>query len=162
MKRVFAVAAVFMLLLSSAIAEINLSNMSVAQLIALKEQINNELMSRPQIKSVTVPQGLWVVGKDIPAGTYTLKCPDLGRDEYLMRHCDIQWGKSTPNDGIIKSKDRLGKVEIFNDKNNYYKGGQTTEYVVTFENGTYIYIHPLNNKVIFTTYTGNPDLGFDW
>ena len=56
-----------------ALAEVDLSAMSVDQLIALNKAVVMELMSRKDFKEVAVPAGEYEVGEDIPAGAYTVK-----------------------------------------------------------------------------------------
>lgn len=56
-----------------ALAEIDLSAMSVDELIALNKAVVMELMSRKDFKEVAVPAGEYKVGEDIPAGAYTVK-----------------------------------------------------------------------------------------
>lgn len=57
----------------TAVAEINYDDYSVEELIALKTQITEEITARTKsAKSVSVPAGKYIIGVDIPAGTYTL------------------------------------------------------------------------------------------
>lgn len=53
----------------------DLSSLTYDQLIALRDQINAEIVSRPEWKEVEVPLGQWKVGTDIPAGTYRIYAP---------------------------------------------------------------------------------------
>ena len=64
--------------LSSAVAEINLSSLTYKELLMLRDQLSKELMTRPEWKEVTVPAGDWIVGKDIPAGVYSIIIPKGG------------------------------------------------------------------------------------
>lgn len=73
MKKTLAFALVCLVLLPCvALADVDLSEMNFTQLINLEKQLQREIMSRPEWKEVTVPQGFWTVGVDIPAGTYTI------------------------------------------------------------------------------------------
>ena len=139
MKRIAAFIAVLLLIISPALAEIDLSGMTLEELVVLHEQLN--LILFEQAKSVTVPQGIWLVGKDIPAGTYLIKCEDVGRENFDMRYTLIRWGNSKPTDeGDFPNKDRLGNVSIYNPYNRAYSEGGLTEYVASFEDGMYVYI----------------------
>lgn len=60
-----------------ALAEIDLSAMSVDELIALNKAVVMELMSRKDFKEVPVPAGTYKVGEDIPAGSYTVRAKQL-------------------------------------------------------------------------------------
>ena len=70
MKRIIALCLVTFLVFGCALAE--LSDLSFDELIVANRQIVNEIMSRPEWKETAVPSGEWVVGKDFPAGTYSI------------------------------------------------------------------------------------------
>lgn len=76
MKRSIAtVLAILMLVLPTAFAASDLSGMSVEELIQLKTQIDAELLSRGDLKEFEVPVGVYVIGVDIAAGTYSAEMP---------------------------------------------------------------------------------------
>lgn len=72
-KKFLSVILMLCLLPVIALAEVDLSAMSVDQLIALNKAVVMELMSRKDFKEVAVPAGEYKVGEDIPAGAYTVK-----------------------------------------------------------------------------------------
>ena len=162
MKKTLALFLILALLCPAALAEsVDLSSLSFADLAALRDRCQMEMMKRDEWQEVTVPQGLWEVGAQIPAGTWVIRCADAGRDSFLMRECSLRWGKGKPGDDFNWPwKDEKGDVEIYNPNNENYKGGQITEYVITLEAGDFLYIHPQYNKAVFTPYTGAPSLGF--
>ena len=140
--------------------DIDLSGLSYAELVALKDRINLAMWQSEEWQEVTVPQGIWVVGEDIPAGTWTVRCADVGRRNYLLKSCELEWGDTLDDDGQgVAWSYRYDSVNIYNPYSDDYKG-QVTEYTFTVQAGDYIYIHPLYNKAVFTPYTGKPDLGF--
>ena len=63
---------------------IDLSSMSFDDLIALRYKIDSEILSRPEWKETEVPQGTWVVGEDIPAGSYSIRAKATD-DSVLIR-----------------------------------------------------------------------------
>ena len=64
---------VFALSLGVAVAEdVDLSAMTLDELIALKTAIAGELMNRDEIKEAAIPSGVYVVGQDIPVGSYSI------------------------------------------------------------------------------------------
>lgn len=79
MKRI-ALLLVFLLVISPIPASvanegIDFSDLSLEALIMLKTWINEEIMERTkEMNPVRVPEGMYAIGADIPAGTYTLTC----------------------------------------------------------------------------------------
>lgn len=55
-----------------AVAENDLTELSFTELMELRDQVQREIISRPEWKEVTVPPGDYVVGVDVPAGIYTI------------------------------------------------------------------------------------------
>lgn len=160
MKKLLVLVLVAAILLPAvALADVDLSSLSFKELAELRDRCQIEMMKRDEWQEVTVPAGVWEVGKQIPAGTWLVKCSDTGRNEYLMRYCQIRWGKGMPEDGYWHVGKRSGDVEIYNPNASGYKN-QTSEYVVTLSVGEYVYIHPLYNRAVFMPYTGAPSLGF--
>ena len=163
MKRLIAIIMTIAMLFSfvPALADVDLSDMTTDELIALHEQV--QLMLFEQMKSVTVPQGIWLVGKDIPAGTYLIRCADLGRSEKSLRLCYLLWGTQEPNVyGVFPNNSSLGSILIYNPNSEHYVEGQTSEFILTLEEGYYISVDSSNNRAVFYQYTGTPSFSFDW
>lgn len=77
MKKLLSVILIAVLILPAiALAEVDLSGMSYADLLALRSQVDRELVTRKEWKEVTVPAGEWTVGEDIPEGSYSIKDVD--------------------------------------------------------------------------------------
>ena len=55
---------------------IDLSSLSFDELIAFRERINLAIWDTEEWQEVTVPTGTWEIGKDIPAGHWTIKAAD--------------------------------------------------------------------------------------
>lgn len=75
MKKVLSLLLVVLLValsVPSFASDIDLSSMSFDDLVALKLKVENEIMSRPENKEVSVPAGIYEIGVHIPAGEYTL------------------------------------------------------------------------------------------
>lgn len=136
----------------------DLSGLTFDELAELCTQCQAEMMKRDEWQEVTVPQGNYRVGVDIPAGKWVVRCKDVGRDSAFMQSTEITWGTEKPVDGRVPYP-RKGDVEIFNPNNKFYKG-QLTEYVVELEEGDWVAIDPTYNAAVFTPYTGNTGLGF--
>ena len=58
--------------------EIDVKKYSYKQLELIEKAIRHEMMTRPEWKRVTVPVGIWKVGDDIPAGTYSIRATPEG------------------------------------------------------------------------------------
>lgn len=160
MKKLLSVILATVILTSAAaMADVDLSGMTFDELAALRDQCQAEMMKRDEWQEVVVPQGIWEVGAQIPAGTWVVKCYDSNRNDIFLAECDIFWGPGYPDDGMYwsfgKSK---GKAYIFNPESRYYKG-ELTEYIIKLEKGDYISIGNRCNKAVFTPYTGI-NLGF--
>lgn len=132
---------------------IDLSGLSFDELVELKEQINLAIWECKEWQEVTVPQGVWEVGKDIPAGAWVIRC------------ATASFATITIGSKINESKtgiDYSGFIDMVNvvspESPAYEEGQSLTEYSVTVKNGDVIEID--YSSVLFTPYTGKPDLGF--
>jgi hypothetical protein len=96
-KKILLVAILLVSMTSFALAEqtIDLSQLSYEDLIALKMQVDAEIISRPETNKITVPQGVYTVGVHIPAGEYRIEASGLG----LVFH--LYSGISTDIENII-------------------------------------------------------------
>ena len=71
MKKLLCVLLIVCFLPVFALSE-DLSSMSYDELIDLHRQLVKEIMSRPEWKEVEVPAGKWIIGEDIPEGSYSV------------------------------------------------------------------------------------------
>lgn len=76
MKKILCAVLTMMMFFSFAFAETDLKSMSTEDLQALYTKVVMELLSRTDT-SVTLTQGIWVVGRDIPSGRYNLKADNV-------------------------------------------------------------------------------------
>ena len=77
MKKLITICITFALVLAlipAAFADWDLSDLTFDDLIALRAQVQLEMMSRGEWEEVEVPQGVYKVGEDIPDGSWTIKC----------------------------------------------------------------------------------------
>lgn len=162
MKKLIAVALMFCLLIPAAVAEdIDLSKLSFDELVVLRNKCQTEMMKRDTWQEVTVPQGLWEVGKDIPAGTWTIKCSGIGETNYLLKCTEITISDKLNEykTDVIYSSMKYESFSVYNPNSEYYDG-EATEATITVKKGDYISINIQYNSAIFTPYTGKPNLGF--
>lgn len=92
--------------------EIDLSKYSKEELIELNALIAKEMLDRGFEKQATVPVGKYIIGQDLPAGTYTLK---PAKDGFKIRvysdvnHTgDYEWIHSD----YVSSDEYIGKIEL--------------------------------------------------
>jgi len=156
MKRFFALLLVFLSLAGTVYADtIDLSGMTYDELIALKAKINIAIWNSQEWQEVEVPQGVWKVGEDIPAGHWTVICADG------WRNTEISWGQWLDDDGesISWSGRYSAWNNVYNPKHKYYEVDDgLTEYSFEVRNGEYIIV--ADGNCIFMPYAGKPDLGF--
>lgn len=133
--------------------DIDLSGLSYAELVALKDRINLAMWESDEWQEVIVPQGVWIVGEDIPAGHWTMK--PAGNSVIL------NIGDRLGPDGIsISSYSSIWVNEFIVSSNSptFDQFNHRDEFSYELENGHYIII--TGSSVVFTPYTGKPDLGF--
>ena len=98
-RRLLCLLFVFLLLIPAALADkIDLSSMTDDEIVALLNQVNDEVVSRGINKTATLPQGSYIGGKDIPVGKYIYVCKAKGDD----------WGNVT-----VKTDGGEGKLVIW-------------------------------------------------
>lgn len=98
MKRVLSwVFVVLFIFGNTAIAEsVNLKGFTDEEIITLYESIKSEIVLRKIEKTAKLPQGEYLIGKDIPAGTYILRgthSSDWWTDVYIYTAIEMQKSK---------------------------------------------------------------------
>lgn len=126
---------------SEVVGNVDFSGMSLAELIEVRSQIQQAMWESDEWQSVEVPEGVYEIGVDIPAGYWTITlagstCMEWGTelDEY---------GANVVYGSIIDSVDKWEEPKSVS---------------WNMAESTYLYIS--GNPVIFTPYAGKPDLGF--
>lgn len=90
---------VCLLLIPAALSDaVNLSSMTDDEIVALLDQVNQELVNRGINKTAKLPQGGYIAGKDLPAGRYIYTCQAKGDD----------WGNLT-----VKSDQGSGQLILW-------------------------------------------------
>lgn len=161
MKKLFVCVLMLALALPfSAFAEVDLSGMTYEELVALKDKINIAIWNSEEWQEVTVPQGRWIVGEDIPAGKWTIKCADVNRESFDMCFTSFIWGEALDEDDEISHRGRYGSVLIYNPTHADYEEGQITELTIELVDGDIVDIDPEWAPAVFSPYAGKPSLGF--
>lgn len=141
------------LVLPACAEEIDLTAMTWEELLELKAAITLEQLTRDEWEEVEVPQGVYKVGEDIPAGKWTVRCT-------RGNHLTISWGQYLDDDGhdIDYFRGTNDAKNIKNANGRLYDEGDATEYTFDAVDGYYIVIE--YSSATFTPFAGKPDLGF--
>lgn len=156
MKRLVCIALLFALLALPACAEIDLTGLSFAELVELQGRLNLAIWNCQEWQEVTIPQGLWEVGVDIPAGHWTITAADgawatVAWGDRLNRRnsgIDNTWNGSFYELVILTSPSFSG----------YDEGSDRASVSWQLKSGQFIEID--SGSAVFTPYTGKPSLGF--
>ena len=153
-KLICMIAAVITLFASTAFADVDLSGMTYDELVALKNQINLAMWQCEEWQEVTVPQGVWQVGVDIPAGQWTVTAhPGTSMIE-------ISWGEKLSESGssIAWSGRNSCYNLVCNPETMNYDVNYSYQYSFEVRDGDYIVI--TYGAAVFTPYVGKPSLNF--
>lgn len=153
MKKLLALILILVCVTSFAAAEsIDLSGLSFAELVALKERINLAIWNCQEWQEVTVPQGLYVVGEDIPEGTWTIRA---ATDHFTV----IKFGDTLEANGIeVAYSKNYGSGEAYSTESRLTRESDPLEFTFTAKKGDYVQVDYA--PALFTPFAGKPDLGF--
>lgn len=157
MKKLLAVLVALVLCLPlSCLAEVDLSQMTFDELVALKEKINLALWSSEEWQEVEVPAGVYEIGTDIPAGKWTIRAAD-------KTSTNVKWGTDLDESGVdigitFNSKCIYESEYLRSPTYKYYDKGDKTEVTWDMKDGQYFVVD--DGIAVFTPYTGKPSLGF--
>lgn len=120
MKKLIALILIGLTITSIGFAEgIDIGSMTFEQLIELNERVIKEISTRPEWKEVTVPEGVYEIGVDIPSGYWTIQINEgYASIEYgstvNQSMTGIEWDGKLYN-GTIVDKDDEYNSDTFND-----------------------------------------------
>lgn len=153
-KIIITLAALFVLSIPClALADVDLTGMSYDDLVALKDQINLAMWQCEEWQEVTVPQGVWQVGVDIPVGHWTIKA-------YDGANTSIKYGARLDETGLDIG---FGDSDVYKSvksplRSTFKQGDDLVQIDIDAKDGYYFVIS--NGDAVFTPYTGKPSLGF--
>ena len=156
MKRLFSVLILLVFLPSLSLADLpDISGLSYDELVSLRTKVNLALMNSSNYQKVTVPPGVWEIGKEIPAGHWSITpAADCGPD-YVIYGSALKEGG---HDIDLFAGPYIMECVCSTLSPNYsleYKN--VTDIVM--EDGHFV---RLDCTMVFSTYAGKPDLGFTW
>lgn len=153
MKKAISLLCVFALILALAVpalADVDLSGLSFEELVALKSQIDLELFARPEWQSVEVPQGLYLVGRDIPAGKWSVKAIDTS-----WTHISV--GQSLKDGGMELTYPYKADETIYGTRSNMYSADKRADMTIEITDGDYVQV--AYGTAVFEPFHGT-SLGF--
>lgn len=153
MKKLISLLCVFALLAALAVpawGDFDLSGLSYDELVALRDQINLAIWNSEDWQEVTVPQGIWEVGADIPAGKWTIRAASGAM-------CLIKIGPELLDSGRdVRAKN--SEILINQKSVLYKKDSSREEWTIELREGEYVGIS--SGYAVFSPYAGKPSLGF--
>lgn len=157
MKKILVMILAVCLLIPIASAEdIDISGLSFDQLVALKERINLALFESDEWQEVTVPQGIWKVGKDIPAGKWRITAVQAADGVTY-----VQYGSALDEKKAeIPNKYLREYFWVYSKVHRRLSANDVTEYSITLVDGDYVIISPSYGPAVFTPYTDEPSFTF--
>lgn len=153
MKKLIALLLLLLALPVCAQADVDLSGMSFDELVLLRDQINLAIWNSQEWQEVTVPQGVWQVGVDIPEGHWTIKAAAGAK-------CFVKYGGTLDETGKnLNFRDQDFYEYLTSETYSYYDANSDLAQVdVKAENGHYFIVD--SGSALFMPYTGKQPLGF--
>ena len=146
MKKLFSLVLISLILVSPALAEVDLSGLSFDELVALRAQVDAAIWASDGWQEVIVPTGTYMIGRDIPAGYWTIR-PVAGQ------WSDVAWGPKLDESGIkLDTWSGYAEEILISDSSSLYSNGDTENVSWDLKEGTYIVIE--YSSVVFTPFTG--------
>ena len=127
----------------------DISGLSFDELVQLKDQISLAMWNSQEWQEVTVPAGVWVVGEDIPEGHWSIR-PTDGNIEFVSYSSEVN-SKGRPSGNIYFNHALVSITHPQHDE-----AWNSIDF--DMKSGWYFVC---DGTVIFTPYTGKPDLGFN-
>lgn len=133
----------------------DLSSFTFDELILMRQQIAQELTTRPEWKEVTVPIGIWKVGEDIPVGHWVITA-----DSKKYSCVTIGTALNALKTEIDSHASMVYYSEILLSEEASYSSnhGNRASFDIELKEGYYVGIEYA--PVIFSPFTGKPSLGF--
>ena len=134
-----------------AFADVDLSGMSFDELVALRDQIDLAIWNSQEWQEVEVPQGLYKVGADIPAGKWTIRAPSGEANT-------VKIGSELDDNGTDVNFRGDSRMIIGENYTGWTVSGACDFWTVDLRDDQYVCIK--NGPAVFTPYAGKPALGF--
>lgn len=155
MKRLITIILILTLAVpAAALADLpDISNLSYDELVQLKDKINIAMWNSQEWQEVTVPPGVYEIGKDIPAGHWSVRPAKGCGPDYIIYASGV---KDQGHDIDIFAGSYIMEC-ICDETAPYYSGEYKTSTDINMESGFFV---RLDCTMIFSPYSGKSDLGF--
>lgn len=140
--------------LADGVDDIDLSGLSLDELVALRERVQLAMWETDEWQEVTVPLGLWKVGEDIPAGHWTITA-------YDGKKSNVRYGDELYESGdqIAYGGARTVDEDLVSKTHEEYDENECKDHCdIDMKDGFYVCVE--GASVVFTPYQGKPSLGF--
>lgn len=155
MKRILALVLVLMALTGTVYADtVDLSGMTFNQLLMLRYEIQLALLTNEEFKMASVPQGVWEVGKDIPAGHWSI----VADAPYIM--VEVCTALDALGKGVDVKNTDFYYYQFLTDSNSEQFDKNTDVDVIDLELKDGFYVIIKGGSVIFESYIGEPMIEF--
>lgn len=144
MKKLTAIIAAAALAVTPAMAEVDLTGMSYDDLVTLQQQVTKAIMMTNEWQEVTVPAGVYVVGREIPAGRWHIE-PVAGSTGWAGIGYKI-------NDAKTELAYPYTRQVISHPNASYYEYNKVSSVDYELENGMYVVLE--GTSFVFTPYSG--------
>ena len=146
MRKIIAIIFVSTFVLASvvAVADVDISGLSYDELIDLVNKAQMEMMKMDKWQEVVVPEGIYIIGKDIPAGRWTITAPEK------LYTVLIYVGKKLYDDFTV---DFDSMTSLKGTANSMYREGDTSSITLELKDDMYLQIK--SGSAIFSPYQGN-------
>lgn len=134
-------------------AQIDLSTMSYEELVTLKNKINLAMWNSDEWEEVTVPQGVWIVGEDIPAEHWTIKAADGAYAN--IKVCN----KLDETKKDVDYSEAYSYEHLTSASRSSFDANSDIE-STDFDLADWKYVIVNDGSVVFTPYEGKPSLSF--
>lgn len=140
-------------------SEIDLSGLSFVELSSLRDRILKEMWESYEWQEVTVQQGIYTVGVEIPAGEWDITCYDNGDRASNNILTMISYGFDKDGDGKPNTSSG-GYASVYKKNHLYFEKGSLTVYKVSLQEGMLVEIDELFLPAVFTPSTGAQTFSF--
>lgn len=132
----------------------DMSQFSFEVLVQVQQEVAKELTKRPEWREVTVPQGVWEVGKDIPAG------------HWLISAYPGTYARVTVGDTLNVSQKTVSWNSAFfytanvvsPEYRSFKEHSDQPSFDIELKAGLYVVVE--HGSVVFSPFIGKPLLGF--